>query len=96
MVEATLFGRCRFLGADFWGEFLVFYPLSDFERPIAGRQANVVDGFDALPLSIRISEEEEEEDYGPEDGEIIDVDWTTVTATENIGDINPFSRDSSR
>lgn len=58
--------------------------------------ANVVDGFDALPLSIRISKENEEEDYGPEDGEIIDTTWTTVAATENIGDINPFSRDSSR
>ena len=56
----------------------------------------MVDGFDALPLSIRISKENEEEDYGPEDGEIIDTTWTTVAATENIGDINPFSRDSSR
>ena len=33
---------------------------------------------------------------GPEDGEIIDVDWTTVAATENIGDVNPFLRGSSR
>ena len=70
--------------------------MSDFRRRIACRQANVVDGFDALPLSIRISKENEEEDYGPEDGEIIDTTWTTVAATENIGDINPFSRDSSR